>query len=147
MSRDGEQVADLKRKVMEALHAQGKNIRLICCGKLLDPPSAQLKSFSNIKEGAFIHAVVSSHTSNVGSASGNNNARNANPNGNGNGNGSGNGDGESLNSNVGFNRLHMMGFSTEEIAVVRATFQAQVDELSSTTPRNEGESDQKYAQI
>ena len=108
MSRDGEQVADLKRKVMEALHAQGKNIRLICCGKLLDPPSAQLKSFSNIKEGAFIHAVVSSHTSNVGSTSGNNNTRSANPNGNG--SGSGNGDGESLNSNIGFNRLHMMGF-------------------------------------
>lgn len=142
VSRDGEQVADLKRKVMEALHAQGKNIRLICCGKLLDPPSAQLKSFSNIKEGAFIHAVVSSHTSNVGSTSGNNNTRSANPNGNG--SGSGNGDGESLNSNIGFNRLHMMGFSPEEIAVVRATFQAQVDELSSTTPRNEGESDQEY---
>lgn len=135
VNRDGERVADLKRKVMQALNAYDKNVRLICCGKLLDPPSADLCSFSVIKQGAFVHAVVSAYSPTAGSGSGDSvTSENSNSNNNL----------ESTNSNMGFNRLHTLGFSQEQIAAVRATFRAQVDELSSTVPRNEGESDQSH---
>ena len=135
VNRDREQVADLRRKVMEALNVYDKNVRLICCGKLLDPPDADLSSFGIIKQGTFVHAVVSAHSTTAGSGSGDSST-------NGNSNSSNNL--ENTNSNMGFNRLHTLGFSQEQIAAVRATFRAQVDELSSTVPRNEGESDQSH---
>ena len=134
VNRDGERVADLKRKVIEALDAYDKNVRLICCGKLLDPPSADLSSFRSIKQGAFVHAVVSAHSTTTGSVGGSTNSENSNVNGHM----------ESTGSNIGFNRLRTLGFSAEEIAAVRATFRAQVEELFPTVPRNDGESDQSH---
>ena len=118
---------------MVALDAQDKNVRLICCGKLLAPPSAELSSFSNIKQGAFVHAVVSTHPTSserddTGSTENSGTDENT----------------DSTISNTGFNRLRALGFSQEEIAAVRATFRAQVDELSSSVPRNEGESSQSH---
>jgi hypothetical protein len=55
-------VDDLKREVTSKLNGEGKRIRLIASGRLLDPGHKILVSDLKIVSGAFIHAVVTANT-------------------------------------------------------------------------------------
>jgi Ubiquitin family len=54
-----ETVDELKARLIPILHSEGKRVRLISGGKLLDPGDKRILSdFINVQNGSFIHAVV-----------------------------------------------------------------------------------------
>jgi hypothetical protein len=59
---DKSTVDDLKREVTSKLNGEGKRIRLIASGRLLEPGHKILISELKIVSGAFIHAVITANT-------------------------------------------------------------------------------------
>ena len=58
-------VRDLKQEITDRLNLIDKHIRLIFSGKLLEPPDASLSLFK-LKDGSFIHAVVTEKSQHTG---------------------------------------------------------------------------------
>jgi hypothetical protein len=144
-----ESVEDLRAKIINKLDVQrGKRIRLIHCGKMLDPPSKLLVRDFQIKSGAFIHAVITNQpsTSNavrVASAgsvagegetatSGDSTAENA--------------AGEIQAEFRGLDQLCYAGMSADEVQAIRATFRPSIDEHAAQqgAEREESETSTAY---
>jgi hypothetical protein len=110
------------------LDGQGKKIRLIASGKLLDPPTKTLKDF-NLKKGDFIHAVISNvttvqHIPSIPTSSGSAT--------------------QTPTNRRGLNRLLNEGLSADEVTAVRLSFRDSLDDMEETVPINPEEDPADY---
>lgn len=122
-------VYELKERVVEALDCKGKYVRLIAAGRLLAPDEQRLEKFSQLRDNAVIHAVVSAASpspltrsmafSGTGSRFRNDMSDDNDDDGGGNVGGESN--------TGGFDRLREYGLSRSEINSLRTFFSPQVN--------------------
>ena len=127
-------VDELKKQVSQELDIIGddKYIRLISCGKMLTDGHT-LSSF-HIKNGSFIHCVVSDKKV----SNNNDNSNNSNNNNNNNGI-----EMASINNLHGLDLLLAEGLTIDEVAAIRSYFRSNIDDYASRDERlqiREGES-------
>ena len=106
-------VSSLKESVIRQLAAQGKNVRLIFAGKMLDIDQNPLSEYG-IADGSFVHAVVTSMRGGTNATGQSPRAAAAN---------------SGPISYRGFDRLTQIGLSINETAALRSSFNPQVNEF------------------
>jgi len=119
-------VATLRENVIRELSAQGKHVRLICAGKLLDVDNNPLSKYG-IADGSYVHAVITGASPSAPAY------QRPPP------------MGPSLASfeHRGFDRLTQIGLTIDETAALRSSFNPHVDDFIriSQSQRREGEDD------
>jgi hypothetical protein len=144
-------VSQLKDTTRDSLgeRAQGRYLRLICKGRLLQPDHAPIQEFS-VKDGDVVHAVLAlaQTTSNNSSSDTNRRRRRRSivvgPGGRvtraaNRGNGDSSSDEEEGRERIGFDRLRSSGLSRQEITAIRAYFSRHVDRYAQQHSDNHGE--------
>lgn len=135
-------VFELKRQISESVGAQGKYVRLIASGKMLQPDSALVEQFCPpIVDGGFVHAVVTSAPPNRRLRPG---LLASHPHMSGDlPEDDDDDDIESLDPTQlhGFDRLRTSGFGRSEIHALRGYFRAHVREHQERMQREPDESD------
>ena len=122
-------VEELSNKVIVELGISGKYVRLVCAGKLLQPPTALLSNF-NIFDGCCIHAAISDRSPSaqfLQSSSAISPPRTVD-----------------LSNLRGFDRLLNDGLNMDEVATIRAAFQPQLDTLAASIPRQQDETNENF---
>jgi hypothetical protein len=121
-------IEELQRTLFIKLDlGQGKKIRLIASGKLLDPVSKTLKEFK-IKKGDYIHAVVSNITTvqHVPTPPPSSGAT------------------QIPTNRRGLNRLLNEGISIDEVTAVRLSFRDSIDDMEDSVPMLPEEDPREY---
>lgn len=137
-----ETLKSLKERIKIELNCHEKFIRLISSGKLLEPDTASLSKLG-IREGSFIHAVITSHEPRHNSSNDNQNSSSSS---------SGTSSSSQLTSNTsttpvqyrGFDRLTEIGLTIDETAALRSSFQSQIEEFSQGYPQRADEDEHSY---
>lgn len=106
-------VLSLKESVSSLLAAQGKNVRLIVAGKMLDVDHSPLSKYGVI-DGSFVHAVITS----IRGSSLQHNPVSTTP--------------RSPINYRGFDRLTQLGLTVDDTAALRSSFNPQVNAFIST---------------
>lgn len=108
-------VSSLKERAISQLAAQGKNVRLIFAGKMLDVDHNPLSEYG-IADGSFVHAVVTTMRGGSNNTNSGQQSRAASTN-------------SAPIAYRGFDRLTQLGLSIDETAALRSSFNPQINEF------------------
>lgn len=127
-----ETVGGLRERVLDELNCQGKHVRLISSGKMLQPDRALLCQ-CGVKDGTFIHAVITNAP-----------GRSSLPVPENNSSDSSNRNGQPTSRNRGFDTLINAGLTIDEAAALRSSFSSQVEEYMQQNPPRSAEDPVAY---
>jgi hypothetical protein len=118
-----ETVEELKNKIIDRLHIdREKKVRLIHCGKLLEPASKKVLDDFNIRDGAFVHVVVTNQPASAGRNQAAQSAQVATENA---------GTTETNQGNLrGLDQLTYAGMTADEVQAIRSSFLPLIDEFA-----------------